>query len=240
MLVEAPVLKQLTPDKEYTLYSDASRIGLGCVLMQDGKVVAYASKQLKPHEQNYPTHDLELAAVVFALKIWRHFLYGEKCRIYTDYKSLEYLLTRKELNLRQRRWLELFKDYDCIIHYYIGKANVVANALSRKAMATLLIQRSEWKIVSDGAILAQLKAQSVLKQMVIDAQKSDEELQKKVQLVKDNDKTDFSVKEDGSLYFHNRLCVPTDNELKKKLLYEAHNTIFTMHPRGNKMYQDLK
>ena len=87
------------------MYRDASRIGLGCVLMQDGKVVAYASKQLKLHEQNYPTHDLELAIVVFALKIWRHYLYGEKCRIFTDHKSLKYLLMQKELNLRQRRRL---------------------------------------------------------------------------------------------------------------------------------------
>ena len=103
MLFEAPVLTQPTSGKEYTLYSDASGIGLRCVLMQDGKVVAYASRQLKSHEQNYSTHDLELAAVVFALKIWRHYLYGEKCRIYTDHKSLKYLLTQKELNLRQRR-----------------------------------------------------------------------------------------------------------------------------------------
>ena len=100
MLVEAPVLTQPTSRKEYTLYNDASSIGLGCLLMQDGKVVAYASRQLKPHEQNYPTHDLELLAVVFALKIWRHYLYGEKCRIFTDHKSLKYLLTQKELNLR--------------------------------------------------------------------------------------------------------------------------------------------
>ena len=101
MLVEAPVLTQPTSRKVYTLYSDASCIGLGCVLMQDGKVVAYASRQLKPHEQNYPTHDLELAVVVFALKMWRHYLYEEKCKIYTDHKSLKYLLTQKELNLRQ-------------------------------------------------------------------------------------------------------------------------------------------
>ena len=186
--------------------------------MQDGKVVTYASRQLKPHEQNYPTHDLELVVVVFALKIWRHYLYGEKCRIYTDHKSLKYLLTRNELNLRQRRWLELFKDYDYIIDYHPGKANVVADALSRKAMASLLIQRSEWRIVSNGAILAQLKVQPVLKKMIIDAQKNDEEMQKKVPLVRDGDKIDFSVKEDGSLYFQNRLCVPVVNELKKKLL----------------------
>ena len=127
MLVEAPVLTQPTSGKEYTLYSDALGIGLGCVLKQFGKVVAYASKQLKPHEQNYPTHGLELVVVVFALKIRRHYLYGEKCRIYTYHKSLKYLLTQKELNLRQRRWLELFKDYDCIIDYHPEKANVVAD-----------------------------------------------------------------------------------------------------------------
>ena len=156
MLVEAPVLTQSTPGKEYTLYSDASRIGLGCVLMKDGKVVAYASRKLKPHEHNYPTHDLELVAVVFALKIWRHYLYGEKCRIYTDHKSLKYLLTRKELNLRQQRWLELFKVYDCIIDYHPRKVNIVENALSRKVIATLLIQHNEWRMVSNGVILAQL------------------------------------------------------------------------------------
>ncbi|KAL4010607.1 hypothetical protein IC575_030109 [Cucumis melo] len=106
--------------------------GLGCVLMQQGKVVAYASRQLKSHEQNYPTHDLEFAAVVFALKIWRHYLYGEKIQIFTDHKSLKYFFTQKELNMRQRRWLELVKDYDCEILYHLGKANVVADALSRK------------------------------------------------------------------------------------------------------------
>ena len=113
---------------------------------------------------------------------------------------------------------------------------MVADALSRKAMTALLIQRSEWRIVFDGAILAQLKAQSVLKQMIIDCQKNDEEMHKKVQMVRDGDKTNFSVKEAGSLYFQNRLCVPDDKELKKKLVFEAHNTVFTMHPAGNKMY----
>ena len=105
ILVEALVLTQPTPGREYAMYSNALRIGFGCVLMQDGKVVAYALRRLKPHEQNYPTHDLELAAVVFTLKIWQHYLYGEKCRIFTDHKSLKYMLTHKELNLRQRRWL---------------------------------------------------------------------------------------------------------------------------------------
>ena len=89
--------------------------------MQHGKVIAYASRQLRPHEKNYPTHDLELAAVVFALKIWRHYLYGVTCEIFTDYKSLKYLFMQKELNMRQRRWLELIKDYDILIQYHSGK-----------------------------------------------------------------------------------------------------------------------
>ena len=105
--------------------------------MQHGRVVAYASRQLKRHEQNYPTHDLEMAAVVFALKIWRHYLYGETCEIYTDHKSLKCIFEQRDLNLRQRRWLELLKDYDCTILYHPGKANVVADALSRKSMGSL-------------------------------------------------------------------------------------------------------
>ncbi|CAA0827111.1 Uncharacterized mitochondrial protein AtMg00860, partial [Striga hermonthica] len=128
----APVLTIPDPSRSFTIFSDASRQGLGCVLMQDGQVVAYASRQLKPHEQNYPTHDWELAAVVHALKIWRHYLYGGHCEIFTDHKSLQYIFTQKELNMRQRRWSELVKDYDCSIQYHPGKANVVADALSRQ------------------------------------------------------------------------------------------------------------
>nr|GEX33803.1 probable serine/threonine-protein kinase roco5 isoform X1 [Tanacetum cinerariifolium] len=117
----------------FQIYSDASKKGLGCVLMQHGKVIAYASRQLKPYEVNYPTHDLELASVVFAFKIWRHYLYGESCDVFTDHKSLKYIFTQRELNMRQRRWLELLKDYDTNIQYHPGKANVVADALSRKS-----------------------------------------------------------------------------------------------------------
>ena len=113
----------------FVIYSDASHNGLGCVLMQ--KVVTYASHQLKNYEKNYPTHDMGLAAVVFSLKIWRHYLYGERCEIFIDHKSLKYFFTQEELNMRQRRWLELVKDYDCSIYYHPGKANVVADALSK-------------------------------------------------------------------------------------------------------------
>ena len=118
--------------KDFVVYCDASKLGLGCVLMQEGKVISYSSRQLRKHEQNYPTHDLELAAVVHALKAWRHFLMGNRCDIYTDHKSLKYIFTQRELNMRQRRWIELIKDYDLDIHYHPGKANVVADALSRQ------------------------------------------------------------------------------------------------------------
>jgi hypothetical protein len=128
--------------KDFVVYCDASRQGLGCVLMQDGRVIAYASRQLKEHENRYPTHDLELAAVVHASKIWRHYLIGNKCDIYTDHKSLKYFFTQEDLNMRQRRWLELIKDYDLEIHYHPGKANVVADALSRKSYCHTLITES--------------------------------------------------------------------------------------------------
>ncbi|KAL8104850.1 hypothetical protein AgCh_028861 [Apium graveolens] len=131
-LVTAPVLALPNETGNFVIYSDASLKGLGCVLMQHDEVIAYASRQLKPHEQKYPVHDLKLAAIVFALKLWRHYLYGEKCDIYTDQKSLKYIFTQKDLNMRQRRWLELIKDYNCSINYHPGKANVVVDALSRK------------------------------------------------------------------------------------------------------------
>ena len=141
-LTSAPVLALPNGRDGFVVYSDAFRQGLGYVLMQNDRVITYASRQLKKHEENYPTHDLELAAVVFSLKIWRHYLYGVPCRIFTDHKSFQYIFTQKELNLRQRRWLELIKDYDCTIEYHPGKANVVADALSRRLESSLSHMRS--------------------------------------------------------------------------------------------------
>ena len=120
------------------MYCDASRAGLGCVLMQSGRVVAYGFHQLKNHEQNYPTHDMELATVVFALKIWCHYyLYDEQFEVYSDNKSLKYIFTQQDLNMRQRRWMEFLEDYDFTLHYHPGKANVVVDALSRKSRGAL-------------------------------------------------------------------------------------------------------
>ncbi|GJW04551.1 putative reverse transcriptase domain-containing protein [Tanacetum coccineum] len=131
-LCSAPILALPKGSKNFIVYCDASHKGLGAVLMQNEKVIAYASRQLKIHEKNYTTHDLELGAVVFSLKMWRHYLYKTRCTVFTDHKSLQHILDQKKLNMRQRHWLELLNDYDCDIRYHPGKANVVADALSRK------------------------------------------------------------------------------------------------------------
>ncbi|GJV19419.1 putative reverse transcriptase domain-containing protein [Tanacetum coccineum] len=130
-LCNAPILSLSDGVEDFVVYYDVSNQGLGCVLMQRDKVIAYTSRQLKSHEKNYMTHDLELGTVVFALKIWRHYLYGTKSVIYTDHKSLQHIFDQKELNMRQRRWLELFSDYECEIKYHPSKANVVADALTQ-------------------------------------------------------------------------------------------------------------
>jgi hypothetical protein len=137
------VLTLPSASKDFVVYCDASRQGLSCVLMQGGKVVAYAWRQLRKHEENYPTHDLKLASIVHTLKIWRHYPMGKKCDIYTGHKSLKYIFTQSELSLRQRRWLELINDYDLNIHYHPGKANVVADALSRKHYYNNLMVQKE-------------------------------------------------------------------------------------------------
>jgi ribonuclease HI len=149
-LTTVPVLAMPDVHKGFDIYCDASKQGLGCVLMQEGHVITYASRQLRKHEQNYPTHDLELVALIHALKIWRHYLLGHKCQIYTDHKSLKYIFTQNDLNLRQRRWLELIKDYDLEIHYHPGKANVVADALSRKGhVNAIMVSQMPWELYEE-------------------------------------------------------------------------------------------
>jgi hypothetical protein len=129
-------------ENPFSTYCDVSGQGLECVLVQDGHIVAYASRQLRKHEVNYLTHDLELAIVVHPLKIWRHYLMGKICELYTDHKNLKYIFTQLDLNLRQRRWLELINDYDLEINYHPGKADVVSDALSRRSHANHLVVKS--------------------------------------------------------------------------------------------------
>ena len=192
------------------MYCDASRQGLGCVLMQEGKVVAYASRQLRKHEENYPTHDLELAAVVHALKIWRHYLIGNKCDIYTDHKSLKYFFTQSELNMRQRRWLELIKDYDLNIQYHPGKANVVADALSRRSYCNNMMVRNEQPDLCDelDKLKLEIIEQGQLNELIIkydledrirEAQKQCPEILEIQELMKEGKAVDYRVDEQGTL-----------------------------------------
>jgi hypothetical protein len=176
-----------SPDnsKPFDIYCDASGIGLGCILIQDNWVIAYASRALRTHEQNYPTHDLELAAVIHALQIWRHHLMGTKCNIYTDHKSLKYIFTQADLNMRQRYWLELIKDYDIEVYYHPGKANVVADALSRNAHCSCLsveafseilcweMRKLNLEIIPQGS-LNHIAVEATLKDSIVMAQQHNE------------------------------------------------------------------
>ena len=203
-------------------------------------MVAYASRQLKPHEKNYPTHDLELAAIVFALKIWRHYLYGEKCFIYIDHKSLKYFPSQRELNLRQHRWMELIKDYDCMIDYHSGKANVVADALSKMSMQMLRVLNAHLSLSNDGTVVAELIARPEMLNRVLEAQKRDVNIYAIVSQIGNDKETEFIVNENGVFYYKDRVCVPDGNDLRKAILEEAHNGSFAIHSGSTKMYQDLK
>ncbi|KAF5816849.1 putative nucleotidyltransferase, Ribonuclease H [Helianthus annuus] len=229
-LCDAPVLTLPEGNDDFVVYCDASKLGLGYVLMQRNKVIAYASRQLKKHEKNYTTHDLELGAVVFALKIWRHYLYGTKCVVFTDHKSLQHIFNQKELNMRQRRWVELLNDYDCEIRYHPGKANVVADALSRK-------ERSKLHCVSVQSVI---QAQSNIQARISQAQQAcvsqglmDKEFPYHITPA-------LELKENGSYDFMDRLWVPSQDNLHTLLMDEAHKSRYSIHPGSDKMYKDLR
>jgi hypothetical protein len=212
-------------------------------------VVSYASRQLRKHEENYPTHDLELATVVHALKIWRHYLIGHRCEIYSDHKSLKYIFTQNDLNLRQRRWLELIKDYDLGINYHPGKANVVADALSRKKYCNAIfakrirpelcreIKYLNLAIVSDATVT--MEVEPTLEAEIREGQLEDVKLKEIQQLIKDNKTIDFSMDSQGTLWLGKGICVPHLKHLKETILQEAHDSAYSIHPGSTKMYNDL-
>jgi hypothetical protein len=199
-------------EKSFSIYCDASGQGLGCVLMQDGHVAAYASRQLRKHEVHYLTHDLELATVVHTIKIWRHYLMGKRCELYRDHKSLKYIFTQSNLNFRQRRWLELIKDYDLGINYLPGKANVVADALSHKSYVSQLVMDSmpfelceefdklNLRIISNMKVV-EMEVGSSLLQEIHRGQVDDEKIQEIKRNIKKEKSPSFLKDEQGVLWY---------------------------------------
>jgi hypothetical protein len=252
-LTTALVLAQLDTSRSFDVYCDASGTGLGCVLMQDNRVIAYASRALQTHKQNYPTHDLELAVIIHALKLWRHHLMGTKYNIYTDHKSLKYIFTQADLNMRQRRWLELIKDYDLEVHYHPGKASMVEDALSRKSRCHCLsvevfsntlcweMRKHNLEIVPQGS-LNHIAVEPILQDSIIMAQLRDKGVKIiKQQLAQGEEKYKcFQEDPKGILRFKGHMVVPKNHQLRKQIMDEAHLSKFAMYPGSTKMYQDLK
>ncbi|GKA19677.1 putative reverse transcriptase domain-containing protein [Tanacetum coccineum] len=228
-LCSVPILALPKGTKNFVVYRDASHKGLGAVLMQNEKVIAYASHQLKIHEKNYTTHDLELGAVAFALKIWRHYLYGTKCTVFIDHKSLQHILDQKEFNMRQHRWLKLVSDYDCEIRYHPGKANVMADVLSRK----------EWiKPLRVRALVITIGLNLPIKILNTQAKAIKEENVKEENLRGMN--KEFKTRLDGTLCIEKRSWLPRIGGLRDLIMHESHTSKYSIHPEFNKMYHDLK
>nr|GEV09348.1 putative reverse transcriptase domain-containing protein [Tanacetum cinerariifolium] len=225
-LCNAPVLALPDGPKDFIVYCDAYGIGLDCVLMQRGKVIAYASRQLKIHEKIYTTYDLESGAVVFALKIWRYYLYGTKSVIYMDHKSLQHIFSQKELNIRQRRWIELFCDYDYEIRYHPSKVNVVADALSRKERVNPKRVRA-----------MNMTLQSSIKDMILSAQK--EAVDEYIGLQKGLNEM-IKQRSNGTLYYLDRIWVPLRGDVRTLIMDEAYKSKYSIHPGADKMYYDLR
>ena len=234
-LVSAPILKLPNFSQEFEVVTDASIHALGCVLMQVGHPVAYSSRKLKIHEKNYATHDLELLAVIHALKLWRHYLLGNKFSLMTDHKSLKWIFTQNDLNMRQRRWIEVLQEYDFDIKYRPGKENVVADALSRKAFLNSIILQKP-STARSLATMVSMPSNPILDLAKDEASQDPAYLQMLQEIpIKERDPKlkikyrDYSIN-DGLVYFRTRLCIPASQALKQKILWEAHDSPFSGHP----------
>nr|GFB12541.1 putative reverse transcriptase domain-containing protein [Tanacetum cinerariifolium] len=226
--------------EDFIIYCDASIKGLGVVLMQREKVIAYASRQSKIHKENYTTHDLELGAVVFALKIWRHYLYGTKCIVFTDHKSLQHILDQKELNMRQRRWLESSSDYDCEIRYHPGKANVVADALSKKEQEPLRVLALVMTISLDlpkQILNAQTEAQKPKNIKNEDVGGMLVENAKNLEAIREQK---LEPRADGTQCLNGRIWLPCYGDLRTVIMHESHKSKYSVHPGSDKIYQYMK
>ncbi|GJV86183.1 putative reverse transcriptase domain-containing protein [Tanacetum coccineum] len=240
-LCSTPILALPKGSKDFIVYCDASIKGLGAVLMRREKVIAYASCQLKNHEKNYTTHDLDLRAVVFALKILRHYLYGIKCTVFTDHKSLQHILDQKEQNMRQRRWLELLSDYDCEIRYHPGKANVVADSLSRKERNKPLWVQA--LVMTIGLNLPKKNLNAQTEAWKPENLKNEDVGGKLIENSKDLKKLKTEKLEpraDGTLCLNGRSWLPCYGDLRNVIMYESHKSKYSIHPGSDKMYQDMK
>jgi hypothetical protein len=247
LLTTSPVLAEPDTTKPFDVYCDASGTSLGSVLMQEGRVISYSSRQLRRHEEHYPTHDLELAAVVMALRTWRHYLHGNVIHIYMDHKSLKYIFTQPDLNMRQRQWLELIKDYELEVHYHPGKANVVVDTLSHKVhynyLPTISLTGKESSTrVLPNLSLFNLTLMPTLGAEIIAAQKDDEGMGHIKRRMLEGGPKVACFREDaqGTLWFKEWLVVPKRETLKKKILDEAHASRYSIHPGSTKMYHDLR
>ncbi|GJT48403.1 putative reverse transcriptase domain-containing protein [Tanacetum coccineum] len=234
-LCSAPILALPEGSKDFIIYCNALIKGLGAMLMQREKVIAYASRKLKIHEKKYTTHDLELGVVVFALKIWRHYLYGTKYTVFTDHKSLQYILDQKELNMRQHGWLEFLSDYDCEIRYHPGKANIVADALSCKERNKPL--RVRVLVMTIGLNLPKQILEAQIK-----AQKPENIKNKDVggMIRKDIPKEKLEPRADRTLCLNGRSWLPCYGDLRTVIMHKSHKSKYSIYPGSDKMYQDMK